>query len=392
MRKTTEKNKKMIDLIKHGTPLYLKPYREKKVWGVRGIGEYWYGAEAGEKTSLAVIRGSSMPMDRLLAGARKDLLGASVVKKFGIFLPLVKILTPKGRLSVQFHDKKNELWVVTDIDKEAAGAPPSLIVGFAPRMIERYGDKVKKEYGKALKTYGKALNGLIALLEQNGFEKKLKKAGNVIEAAKKLQKSNAALKAALEPLLDAERELDSFYHHQPVAIGDVIPVPQGTLHALGPGINIVEPQIPGPTQSLEDGATYPVRYYFPDYPCASGKKKLDLDRIDEINAGKWARGAIEVIERQGSVSVERLPGGFEEKGMQVSRIVIPARGTYLNKNIKSYHMLIVIKGKADALVNGRKFPIPKAAAGQDMLLIPASSGSFSIVAATAAQVLDIFTP
>jgi len=382
----------MIELIKNGSPLYIKPYLEKKVWGASGIGEYWYGAESGEKSSMGVIEESSMPMDRLLNGSSNELLGRQVVERFGKFLPLVKILTPKARLSVQFHDKKNELWVVTDIDREAAGPNPCLIAGFSPSMIDKFGDNIKEEYKKALNDYGKLLNELIVYLEESGFKKELMETGNVIEAAMVLKEKDAVIGDKLGSLLKAEKALDSFYNHVSVDIGDVIPVPQGTLHALGRGINIVEPQIPGPTQSLEDGATYPVRYYFPDHPCKSGKKKLDLDRIGEISTKKWDKGRIDVIEGHGKLSVERLPGGFEEKGMQVNRIMIPAAGRYTSGNLKSYHTLVVIKGKADLVVMEKRYSIPKAGPGSLMLLVPASSGVFSISAGADSQVLDTFTP
>lgn len=381
----------MTDLVKSGTPLYIEPYKEKKVWGVAGIGEYWYGAGEGGKSSLAVSGGKSMPLDRLLAEESTNLIGPLVEKRFGKFLPLVKILTPKGRLSVQFHDKKNELWIVTDIDREVSGRMPSLIVGFNPSAIEKYGDNIRSGYEKALKDYGRALNELIAYLEGKGFRKELEDAGDVAKAASKFKK-NPEIASRLKSFLKTEEELDCFYNHVPVAVGDVIPVPQGTLHALGAGIIIVEPQIPGPTQSLEDGATYPVRYFFPDYPVESGKKKLDLDRIGEISTQKWARGSIQVIYNTDNISVEQLPGGFEEKGLQVNRISIPAKSGYKVTGAKSCHSLVAIQGAASVIACGRDFPIPAAKAGAQMLLVPASCPGFTVFAGTDSQVLDIFTP
>jgi uncharacterized protein YjlB len=54
--------------------------------------------------------------------------------------------------------------------------------------------------------------------------------------------------------------------------------------------------------------------------------------------------------------------------------------------------LVVIKGQAHVVIGDKKFSIPEARAGSLMLLVPASSGSFSILSDTDTQLLDIFTP
>ena len=121
------------------------------------------------------------------------------------------------------------------------------------------------------------------------------------------------------------------------------------MHATGPGIEVVEPQIAGPTQSLEDGATYPVRYYFPGYERPGGKKKLDINRINEMRKGVVIESVPEIIEESqaGSPQVERLPGGFEDKGLEVHRITAFEEASQVDlENIKSFHTLVTVKGKA----------------------------------------------
>ncbi|MFC1480055.1 hypothetical protein ACFL5Y_01250 [Candidatus Omnitrophota bacterium] len=383
---------RIAEAASKGRPLYILPYEEPKVWGVGGIGEYWYGAEAGEKSSLAVIGEDEAEMTDVVARAADEVLGEGVVKKFGRALPLVKILTPKGRLSVQFHDAKNELWIVTGIDKVTAGGEPWVIVGFSPSSVDLYGKDVTNRYREALEKYGVVLNALIDLLEENGYKDLLEETGDVVEAAKRVVKEKPATREALEWMDKTRGELEKFYYYRTVKVGDVIPIPAGTLHALGPGVEVVEPQITGPTQSLEDGSTYPVRYYFPGYEREGANKKLDIDRIGEMRSEAVEEVSPEVIEQAGSVKIERLPGAFEDKGLEVHRITLDKGSELEEKDIASFHNLVVIEGKARLITGGEEYTLPQASAGGEMLIVPAVAGSYRIVADEPTQIIDTFTP
>ncbi|MEA3488796.1 MAG: hypothetical protein U9R44_00435, partial [Candidatus Omnitrophota bacterium] len=144
---------RVLKAVSEGAPLYIRPYKEPKVWGVGGTGEYWYGAgmPSGEKSSTAAVGDEVMPMAEIMEYTPEEILGKDAIDKFGYVLPLVKILTPKGRLSVQFHDTKNELWVVTGTSEAMAGEKgPYVIVGFSEGSVERYGKTVTEKYGEAL--------------------------------------------------------------------------------------------------------------------------------------------------------------------------------------------------------------------------------------------------
>ncbi|MCK4423851.1 MAG: hypothetical protein KAV18_07270, partial [Candidatus Omnitrophica bacterium] len=187
-------------------------------------------------------------------------------------------------------------------------------------------------------------------------------------------------------------KIEGFYNYRPVQTGDVIPIPSGTLHALGPGIEVVEPQIPGPTQSLEDGATYPVRYYFPGYERAGAKKMLDIDRVNEITPAETKTVSPEIIEETEGYTIERLPGNFEDKGLEVHRITLETGRELEKKSITSFHNLVAVKGRASVTIDNTSYEIPKAVPAGQMLLIPCSAKGYKITASEKAQIIDTFTP
>ena len=383
---------KVLEAVHSGNPLYIIPYKEPKVWGVDGIGEYWYGAETGGKSSLAKAEDESVPLVDIVSFAPEDFLGQEVVTRFGMKLPLVKILTPKGRLSVQFHDKKNELWIVTGIDEASAKGEAKIVLGFHINAIRNYGANVGWRYKEALEKYGATLNALIDLMEYKGHKDLLKEKRDVIIAAREID--DAEVQKYLKDLNSSGYELESFYNYRSVKIGDVVPISSGTLHALGPGVEVVEPQIPGPTQSMEDGATYPVRYYFPGFEREGVKKELDVFRAGEINADVPREEEPETISRTESATVERLPGRFESKGLEVHRItIVPLGGELKVIESKSFHNLAVVNGKAALYVKDKRFEIPKAMAGGEMMILPATAPEFRIVAEEpGTQVIDTFSP
>ncbi|MBU1084104.1 MAG: hypothetical protein KKG84_03315, partial [Candidatus Omnitrophica bacterium] len=383
-----------VKKISGGAPFYIKPYKEPKVWGVNGIGEYWYGAEPGEKSSDISMNGEELKASDVLNAAAEKILGKAVVKKFGHAMPLVKILTPKGRLSVQFHDSKNELWIITGIDETVAGPDPAIILGFSADKVKKYGEKVREHYGKALEHYAEALNGLIDMLESDEESmKKLQKDRDVLKTAAAAGQKKGVIRERLGTLMERRKELDGFYNYVPVKKGDVIPVPSGTLHALGQGIEIVEPQIAGPTQSLEDGETYPVRYYFPGFERTGAQKKLDTDRIGEMSISPVSVNNTEVIVNKEDTKIERLPGGFSDKGLEVHRITLGNMAEVKNADIQSFHNLVVISGKAKAIVQGKEYDLPRAVPGGEMFVIPASAGGYRLISlARDTRIIDTFTP
>ena len=384
---------KIIHDTTQGVPLYIHPYRQPKVWGIKGIGEYWYGAEGGEKSSTVCIGKDAVRLADIINAIPEKVLGKKVIEGFGKTLSLVKILTPKARLSVQFHDTKNELWIVTGIDKSIAGEKPTLIVGFSLEAVKKYSGRVAEKYGEALKSYGEALNKLIKLLDNSEQGKQaLENLKNVALAAETVKKVVPGAWELVVNLDKARKEMEWFYNYRVVMTGDVIPIPSGTLHALGPGIEVVEPQIPGPTQSLEDGETYPVRYYFPGYKRAGVEKMLDIDRVLEMSPGFTEEAVPEIMKSENGCIVERLPGKFEDKGLEVHRIIMAPEANLEITEIHSFHIIVSVEGKSKIITKDSEYPVPQARPNGEMLIIPASSGSYGIMAEDRAKIIDTFAP
>ncbi len=385
---------KILNAVRNGQPIYVKPYKEPKIWGEGGIGEYWYGAEEGNKSSTAIVGEEAYSLHEIVKNDPEKFLGEKVVERFGEQLPLVKILTPKGRLSVQFHDEKNELWIVTGTDKMIAGGKPWITIGFSQESVDLHGKDVTRHFKETLEAYGEKLNSLIDIMINSGCEELLEDKKNVelaaVEAIRKGPESSK-MSEVLEELKTARKKLDVFYNRQYVEVGDVIPIPSMTLHALGPGVTVVEPQIAGPTQSLEDGATYPVRYAFPAYPRNGYKKMLDIDRVGEMNPEVTKKAFPVVIEETNHVVVERLPGEFENKGLEVHRISLKI-GAEFQRSLTSFHNIVAINGNAHIIIDDEEYIIPKALPGGNMLIVPATIKNYKILARENVQIIDTFTP
>ena len=119
---------------------------------------------------------------------------------------------------------------------------------------------------------------------------------------------------------------------------------------------------------------------------------MEIDRVEEISCDIVGKGNIEVIEQTEDFIVEKMPGGFEEKGLQVNRITIEKNKSFNVNDIKSFHSLVSIKGKAQIIIKNKNYDIPLVVPNGKMLLIPAICKNFEIRAIEKVQIIDIFTP
>lgn len=374
----------LTEAFGHGMPLPIKAYQEPKIWGVAGIGEYWFGSSSAGKSAPVFLPGEKLAIADILSHCQEAQLAASDT------LPLVKILTPARWLSIQFHDTKQELWVVTAVNNACAGKEARVILGFSPTVLSRYGSDTPRYYVAILQQYGKELNILLDLLLAKGCQELLAATHDIAVVAAKVQDEDPAIARHLQTWQELRRQVDAFYHYLPVREGDVIPIPAGTLHSLGPGVEVVEPQIPGPSLPLDDGATYPVRYYFPGYPRETGQKELALARTGELKTTTGHKILPHVTSPRANVEVEDFSDIFEGSGLTVHRLAMDKNTSYGVTGNRTVHMLSTVTGQAGIETDTGYYDIPPVCPDGEMLLLPAGLPNYSLKATSQAQILDIF--
>jgi hypothetical protein len=223
-------------------PLQLKPVAIPKPWGQ----EIWYtGIE--ERGLSEVTDGSlSIPLPWLLAFAPGRL-----AKYLHRQLNLLKILDPLpdevyGDLYFELHEKKQEVYVVTNVDKTAwpdgAGA---IRFGFDRGVRSEFesDDEFKLAYMTAVANFQTVRKEVDGLIDQLRVDEDI--ALNEPVSAEKLKHWHQTLPQQLvqqEAVLRSAME--RFSAIKPLEVGDVVTVPTLTPHSLQHGVRTVEFQTP----------------------------------------------------------------------------------------------------------------------------------------------------
>jgi len=172
----------------------------------------------------------------------------------------------------------------------------------------------------------------------------------------------------------AGRSHESIYR-LPVRQGDVVFVPPGTIHALGPGIVVAEIQ-------QNSDTTYRVYDWGRDRP-------LHIEpSLEVLNYDMVAPQAVKpkVLLNDEAMRIELLVAC---PYFQVERLTLPAGGAFFGlADGETFEIFGVLTGKATVQWEGD--PVPLHAV--DWTLIPAELGEFQIVADEPATLLRVFVP
>ena len=207
-------------VAREGDPLPLLTLDVDKPWGreiwfngveQRGVCDFGAGPDSTPQPwLLAVLPGVTSSADRPA-------------------VPLLKILEPSpepvlGDLYFELHDVKQEVYVVTEIDRRAWPTGTGYLrFGFCPRLLAASGSEAefRQAYLQAVSAYRRVREQLDGL-----------PAGDTVDP----------VLAAREVSLRSK--MNEFTCLKPVQVGDVIRVPRRLPHALQHGVSVVEFQTP----------------------------------------------------------------------------------------------------------------------------------------------------
>lgn len=315
-------------------PLPLETVRIPKPWGA----EIWYtGIEA-----RGVCRVGRTPLPWILALAGEQIHGPADSQPI-----LLKILDPLpdkvyGDLYFEMHERKIEVYVVTNIDATAwpdgtggirFGFSPDMLAQFESRdeFVDAYLNKVN-EYHKLRVAMDDALDAIRA---REGI------APDAVVSPATMESWNKELDPELCTREQATlAEMHAFTAMYPLAVGDVVKVPNFTPHSLQHGVRVVEFQTPHYERQILSFA----------------QKVLTQDHWDTADAASkinWEATLDKTLHQlaQDDESLVEQVADFD--AFEVRRISLRA-GAKLTIALDTYALVMVIGGSAS--VNGLAVP------------------------------------
>jgi hypothetical protein len=219
----------------------LQPIAIPKPWGQ----EIWYTGIERRGVAEAGTRGKKTPLPWLLAIAPQR-LGVGAAEPI-----LLKILDPLpepvfGDLYFELHQQKQEVYVVTAVDKRAwPGGTGAIRFGFDSALRAQYDDDQRflADYFASVRAYRRVRVQIDNLLD--GVRQREDVGLNEPVTAATLQSWLEEVPAALRTEEDAlRRAMDRFTRLLPLTVGDVVKVPCLLPHSLQHGVRTVEFQTP----------------------------------------------------------------------------------------------------------------------------------------------------
>jgi len=223
-------------------PLQLKPVAIPKPWGQ----EIWYTGIEERGLSEVTDGNLSIPLPWLLAFAPNK-LARGLHKQ----LNLLKILDPLpdevyGDLYFELHEKKQEVYVVTNVDKTAwPDGVGAIRFGFDGTVRAGFNseDEFKQAYLTAVSNFQTIRKEVDNLIDQLRIEEGI--ALNDPVSAEQLKRWHQTLpKQLVEQETELRCAMERFSAIKPLILGDVVTVPTLTPHSLQHGVRTVEFQTP----------------------------------------------------------------------------------------------------------------------------------------------------
>ena len=296
----------------------LSPLSIHKPWGQ----EIWYSGVEARGVCSFICGGGETPIPWLQAVVPDCALGS-----VGEALVLLKILDPSpepvvGDLYFELHEEKQEVYVVTHVDKAAWPDGTGYIrMGFDVDKLAAFeGDegKFRKAYLQAVEEYE------VVRREIDG-----------------LGPDNDPSPALLAEELRLRINMDDFSHLQPLNLGDVVKVPLLTPHSLQHGVRTVEFQTPVYERKI---LSFAQRVLTQDHwDTREAVRQMRLEQVEKI--------PFDVLRQRGGVLVERI---VDFSDFEVHRVSLHPDTSFILESLMHYGLIIVVEGSlaVDGIVFG----------------------------------------
>ena len=296
----------------------LSPLSIPKPWGQ----EVWYSGVEARGVCAFYSGGGETPIPWLQSVVPDSALGG-----VGEPLVLLKILDPSpepvtGDLYFELHEEKQEVYVVTHVDKEAWPNGMGYIrMGFDAAKLAAFAgeeDKFREAYLQAVEAYE------VVRREIDG-----------------LGSEDVPAPQLLAEELRLRTEMDSYSQLQPLNLGDVVKVPLLTPHSLQHGVRTVEFQTPVYERKILSFAQKVLTQNHWDTRAAVSQML-----IEQVEAEPF-----EVLQQRNGVLAERI---VDFSDFEVHRVSLLADVSFNVDPLAHYGLIMIVEGSlaVDGIVFG----------------------------------------
>jgi hypothetical protein len=309
-------------------PLRLAPVAVEKPWGR----ELWYTGIEARGTSGVTDGRYTTPLSWVLASAPRHLSGDTP-------LVLLKVLDPApepvlGDLYFELHETKQELYVVTHVDRRAWPDGRGAIrfgMNAARRALYADDNKFRHAFLSSVREYETVRRTIDGLLDA-----KRNAAGVALDVPVPRVLMQRWLDELDPWLVDNERArrdvMNSFTQMRPLSEGDIVQLPRQFPHALQHGVRVIELQTPTYERRILSFAQKVLTQDHWDTEAAVADMRLDIPPPMDPR----------VLVQEPDCTIERLVE-LDEFGARRIRLAPAARLTL--SNLPSYTLCIAISGE-----------------------------------------------
>jgi hypothetical protein len=332
-------------------PLRLEVLKIPKPWGYEG----WYtGVEKRGVVKVTDDFGKTELPCALTLFKKQMLAGHSES------LILLKTLNPVaeeavGDLYFELHEKKWEVYVVTEIDNTAWPSGTGIIkAGLCPEKIEKYQQNHGNEWTTKLLHDFKSAVGEYEVIRRQIDDSQ-----------------DQITKEMLAQELELRENASDFVGDLPVKVGDIISFPVLQIHSLRHGIKVIEFQTPHYERLILMFAQKVLTQNHWDTEEAINKMQADVYHPPKL----------ECIQKSTGLAVERFN---EFPQFAFDRICLEPNNSFKDQLDGKYHLLIVISGQAEVSPLKGK---PIVLNAEESLFMPVAMGSYRLESTGESQLI-----